>query len=270
MSNIQSVPAIPIRDDPLQNAQWKNWFLQLTRNVNGTWGVSNGGTGINTYTIGDLLYASAATTLSKLADVAAGSYLRSGGVATAPVWSTTTLPNSATIGDLLYSSAANVYSNLADVATGNALISGGVATAPSWGKIGLTTHISGTLAVGNGGTGIVSLTVNRIPYGNDTSAFQSSADLTFNGTNLVVGSAGWTASKTAATGLTAQANARFAHGTSALATTATEGFMHVQSCAGTPTGVPASIPTGQIPMVYDSTNHRIYAYSGAWRSVAVA
>ena len=65
-------------------------------------------------------------------------------------------------------------------------------------------------------------------------------------------------------------NYRFAHGTSALATTATEGFMHVQSCAGAPTGVPASIPTGQIPMVYDSTNHRIYFYSGSWRSVAVA
>lgn len=68
--------------------------------------VANGGTGITSYTIGDIIYASGATTLSKLADVA----------------------------------------------TGNALISGGVGVAPSWGKIGLTTHVSGTLPIANGGT----------------------------------------------------------------------------------------------------------------------
>lgn len=88
-----------------------------------------------------------------LAAVAAGSYLRSNGVAAPPIWSTLTLPNAASIGDLLYASAANTISALADVATGNALISGGVGVAPAWGKIGLTTHVSGTLAIGSGGTG---------------------------------------------------------------------------------------------------------------------
>lgn len=58
-----------------------------------------------------------------------------------------------TTGDLLYASSSTALSKLADVATGNALISGGVGVAPSWGKIGLTTHISGILGVGNGGTG---------------------------------------------------------------------------------------------------------------------
>src|SRR3990167_3434100 len=57
---------------------------------------AQGGTGITSYAVGDLLYASGATTLAKLADVAAGAYLRSGGVTTAPVWSTLLLPNSAT------------------------------------------------------------------------------------------------------------------------------------------------------------------------------
>jgi hypothetical protein len=93
------------------------------------------------------------------------------------------------------------------------------------------------------------------------------------GTSLVCGdgsTTGWVMSATAATGLTAKANHRFAHGTSALATGATEGFLHIQSCAGAPTGTPASIPSGQIPMVYDSTNNRIYFYNGSWRSVAVA
>lgn len=61
--------------------------------------------------------------------------------------------NSYVIGDLLYASSTSALARLADVATGNALISGGVGAAPSWGKIGLTTHVSGTLGVGNGGTG---------------------------------------------------------------------------------------------------------------------
>lgn len=57
------------------------------------------------------------------------------------------------VGDIIYASGSTTLSKLADVATGNALISGGVTTAPSWGKIGLTTHVSGTLPVANGGTG---------------------------------------------------------------------------------------------------------------------
>jgi hypothetical protein len=82
-------------------------------------------------------------------------------------------------------------------------------------------------------------------------------------------STGWVMSSTAATGLTAKANHRFSHGTSALATTATEGFLHIQSCAGPPTGVPSSIPTGQIPLVWDSTNLKLYVYTGgAWKSSA--
>lgn len=53
----------------------------------GTLAVARGGTGLATYAIGDLVYASGATTLSKLAAVAAGSVLVSGGVTTAPAWS---------------------------------------------------------------------------------------------------------------------------------------------------------------------------------------
>lgn len=91
------------------------------------------------------------------------------------------------VGDILYADTTTSLAKLADVATGNALISGGVGVAPAWGKIGLTTHVTGTLPVGNGGTGIASLTLNRIPYGNNTSAFQSSANLAFDGTTLGVG-----------------------------------------------------------------------------------
>ncbi len=55
--------------------------------TSGTLGIARGGTGIASYTIGDLLYASGATTLSKLADVATGQVLISGGAGVAPSWS---------------------------------------------------------------------------------------------------------------------------------------------------------------------------------------
>lgn len=58
-----------------------------------------------------------------------------------------------TVGDILYADTTTSLAKLNDIATGNALISGGTSTAPSWGKIGLTTHVTGTLAIANGGTG---------------------------------------------------------------------------------------------------------------------
>lgn len=47
---------------------------------------ADGGTGLTTYVIGDLLYADSATTLAKLSDVAVGNVLRSGGVGAVPAW----------------------------------------------------------------------------------------------------------------------------------------------------------------------------------------
>jgi hypothetical protein len=63
------------------------------------------------------------------------------------------------VGDLLYANTTTTLAKFADVATGNALISGGVGVAPSYGKIGLTTHISGTLPVANGGTNASSASI---------------------------------------------------------------------------------------------------------------
>lgn len=74
------------------------------------------------------------------------------------------------VGDILYASTTSALSKLADVATGNALISGGVSTAPAWGKIGLTTHVSGTLGVSNGGTGLTAVGGNGTILGSNGSA----------------------------------------------------------------------------------------------------
>jgi len=52
-----------------------------------------------------------------------------------------------------------------------------------------------------------------------------------------------------------------------LATNATVGFVMLPSCADAPSGTPADIPTGQVPVVFDSASSKIYAYiGGAWKS----
>ena len=106
--------------------------LTQTAAVTGALPAANGGTGFSSYTVGDMLYASGSTTLFRLAAVA----------------------------------------------TGNALISGGVGANPAWGKIGLTTHVSGTLPIANGGTnGTATPTANAIAYGTG-SAFAFTAAMT--------------------------------------------------------------------------------------------
>ena len=97
-----------------------------------------------------------------------GSYtgLTGVGTLTAGTWSASTiLANrggtgfaSYAVGDLLYADTTTTLAKLPGVAVGNALISGGVGAAPSYGKIGLATHVSGTLPVANGGTGVTSST----------------------------------------------------------------------------------------------------------------
>jgi hypothetical protein len=88
--------------------------------VGGTWngniiGAQYGGTGQGSYTIGDLLYASGASALARLADVAAGSYLRSGGASVAPLWSTLILPNAATANRIVYATSTNTWGDSANL-----------------------------------------------------------------------------------------------------------------------------------------------------------
>lgn len=53
-------------------------------------------------------------------------------------------------------------------------------------------------------------------------------------------------------------------GSAALATNATDGFVYIQTCAGTPTGTPTT-ETGRVPIIWDSTNHKLYVFDGSWR-----
>lgn len=87
-------------------------------NITGTLAVAKGGTNITTYTIGDILYASASTTLSKLAAVATGKVLISGGVATAPSWGSVDLETH-TSGVLPVSNGGTGVSTLTGLVYGN-------------------------------------------------------------------------------------------------------------------------------------------------------
>jgi hypothetical protein len=108
-----------------------------------------------------------------------------------------------TTGDIIYASATNTLAALADVATGNALISGGVGVAPSWGKIGLTTHVSGTLPVANGGTGQTTYTDGQLLIGNSTGNTLTKASLTAGtGISITPGSGSITIASTVTAGLT--------------------------------------------------------------------
>ena len=162
--------------------------IGLTTHVDGVLPAANGGTGLSSYAVGDLIYASGATTLAKLADVGAGAYLRSGGVATAPVWSSITIPNTAAQGDLWYSDASNSIIALAKSASATRYLSNtGTSNSPAWAQVNLANGVTGTLPIGNGGTGATAFGANRVPFMNagDT-ALTSQATFTFDGTTLTI------------------------------------------------------------------------------------
>ena len=71
--------------------------LPLTTGVTGVLDETNGGTGISTYTQGDILYSSAANTLAKLAkDTNATRYLSNTGASNNPAWAQVNLANGVT------------------------------------------------------------------------------------------------------------------------------------------------------------------------------
>jgi len=90
------------------------------------------------------------------------------------------------VGDIVYASTTTALSKLADVATGSALISGGVGVAPSYGKIGLTTHVSGTLPIANGGTNATTASITSF---NNITGYTASGATGTTSTNLVFSTA---------------------------------------------------------------------------------
>lgn len=86
---------------------------------------------------------------------------------------------------ILYGRGTLPVGSVAAGGTGDVLL-GNTGSAPSWGKVGLSTHVSGTLGTLNGGTGLTSYTANRIVYASTTTTLATSNNLQFDGTNFAV------------------------------------------------------------------------------------
>lgn len=100
---------------------------------------TGGGTGFSSYAVGDLLSANTTTTLSRVADVATGSILASGGVSTLPAW---TALGSGVLTFLQTPTSANLAAAVSDeTGTGAAVFAGspaltGVPTSPAFNLTG--------------------------------------------------------------------------------------------------------------------------------------
>lgn len=133
--------------------------LTTTAIVSGTFPVALGGTGLNTYASGDILYANATNSLGKLSGNIFGvnkflTQIGTGTLPNAPVWSTIALSDlptvdatkggtgltSATLGQLIYASEANTWNVLAGNTTTSPKYlkqtgTGKVSAAPVWASL---------------------------------------------------------------------------------------------------------------------------------------
>lgn len=205
--------------------------------LTGTVAATNGGTGTNTVTTGDLLYGSAANTWSKLPAGAAYKALVMNAAGTNVEWNALALNQSGsvsgalpidnggtnittyTLGDILYSSAANTLAKLAGNATTvkKFLIqtgTGAISAGPSWGTID-GADVSGNIS---GSSGSVANALTLGTYLTGTS---------FNGSIAVTATVDATTTNTASKVVARDASGNFAANTitaalSGNATTATK------------------------------------------------
>ena len=180
--------------------------------LTGTVAATNGGTGTNTVTTGDLLYGSATNTWSKLPIGAGYKSLLVNAGGTQVEWNAVALDQSAavsgslgatnggtgqnayTTGDTLYSSAANTLAKLAGNTTTTPKYlrqvgTGSASQAPSWETLSASDIASGVLPVVNGGTGLSSYTTGDIVYASASGTLAGLADAV-TGNVLLSGGAG--------------------------------------------------------------------------------
>jgi hypothetical protein len=158
-----------------------------------------GGTGLTSYTAGDLIYYASGTTFTKLGIGSAYQALQVNAGATAPSWQPSATSVLTTQGDLLYASGANTLARLAKDATATRYLSNtGTNNNPAWAQINLANGVTGTLPVANGGTGLTAGTSGGVLYYSAAGTLASSAALASTGV-VLGGGAG--AAPTASTSL---------------------------------------------------------------------
>lgn len=150
---------------------WARWFQKMHSNLGGSGGVipaTSGGTGLSSFTIGDLFYANTTMTIGKLNGVATGNVLLSGGVGTAPSWGqvglTTHVSGRLPYANFTQGSALSVLGVTGNAAADQASIAAGSdhqvlrrsGTSVGFGQVSLeqSAAVTGALPVTNGGTGL--------------------------------------------------------------------------------------------------------------------
>ena len=178
MPNITQIPAprVPLTESSsgLITTQWFRYFNNLNTILGSGTGITTpvfGGTGTNVIpTSGQLLIGNFAGSYTVAYLTAGAGLFRTNG------------DGSLTVGISNTAVTAGAYGNAATATTFTVNAQGQLTAAGSTSiAINASQITSGTLLVARGGTGLATLTVNRIPYGNGTAAFQSSANLTYDG-----------------------------------------------------------------------------------------
>ncbi|CAB4131905.1 hypothetical protein UFOVP135_11 [uncultured Caudovirales phage] len=145
----------PIPQDKIgESFVWRDWFQKLSNRVFGSAAAIDvpvqpiyGGTGITTYSIGDIIYSNSANNLTKLSAPSSTSLLQMTATGV-PSW---TSSYSATGTDTTYAYRANNLNDLADVPTArtNLGLGSGISTTVALAKLTVA-GTNGSLTVVNG------------------------------------------------------------------------------------------------------------------------
>jgi hypothetical protein len=178
-----------------------NIAISMSQVTSGVLGATQGGTDNSSYAIGDILYADTTTSLARLADVATGNVLISGGVGAAPAWGKVALASavSGTLGVANGGTGVTTSTGTGDVVLSNSptLVTPALGT-PASGNLanctfptlnqnttGTASNVTGTVAVLNGGTGTTTAQGAMNTFAGATTSGQY---LRGNGTNVVMAS----------------------------------------------------------------------------------
>jgi len=167
----------------------------------------DGGTGYGTYVVGEMLYAETTSTLAQLSLGTNDKILGVNNGATAPEWITNLVGKEVTTGHMLIGAGTSAMTAIDTTAKGTIAVGSGSttttkavgtdgyvltaksadATGVNWEAItfptvNLVSDVSGSLQVGNGGTGLTIAAAGTITRGNGTSAFIADTYLQYEGT----------------------------------------------------------------------------------------
>jgi hypothetical protein len=162
-------------------------------------------------TSGGIPYFTSASAWASSAALAANALMIGGGAGLAPSTITTGTGVVTALG-------VNTGSSGAFVVNGGALGTPSSGTATNLTDLPLTTGVTGTLPIANGGTGMTSVGSGSIPYAINPGALGTSAGLTFDGTTLLANALSLTNKLTVAnggTGVTTLTGIAYGNGTSA-------------------------------------------------------